>query len=274
MKRPSDRHGPCAICGVTQKLTFEHIPPRAAFNDRPMLGGDVQHHIENLPNADPLKMRTIKLRKGAGDYTLCASCNNFTGGIYTNAYLHWAHQGMRFHLAGVGGFHLPFQIMPAKVAKQIVAMFASVCGPGLFNANPQLRKFVLDPHARGVPAHIRILCYLLSPNSTRVRQAGITGMINSRLDGTRASSKTFAELAFPPFGYLLTFEAPGDNWGLADITFFTHHAFGEYREMHLPMITKEVHTYFPGDFRTHSQWMNAVKRPKPAEDLHSEDDAS
>jgi len=150
-----------------------------------------------------------------------------------------------------------------KVAKQIVAMFASVCGPSLFDANPQLRKFVLDPDARGIPAHIRILCYLMSPKSTSFRQAGITGMITAST--LTASSKTFAELAFPPFGYLLTFGAPEDDWGLADITFFTHHSLAEYREMHLPMITKEVHAYFPGDFRTHSEWIEAAKR-RPGDD--------
>jgi hypothetical protein len=34
-------NGVCHLCGVFGPLTFEHVPPRAAFNDRGVLEADI-----------------------------------------------------------------------------------------------------------------------------------------------------------------------------------------------------------------------------------------
>jgi hypothetical protein len=66
----------CHICGVNGKLSFEHVPPRAAFNNRRVVkvGFDDAAHL----GPDQVPRGQIQQR-GAGAYTLCESCNNWTG---------------------------------------------------------------------------------------------------------------------------------------------------------------------------------------------------
>ena len=49
--------GPCHLCGVTKVLSFEHVPPRAAFNDRKVLLASVDRirlNLESLPTHGPM----------------------------------------------------------------------------------------------------------------------------------------------------------------------------------------------------------------------------
>lgn len=61
-----------------------------------------------------------------------------------------------------------------------------------------------------------------------------------------------------PFGYIMTFESDPPDPNLIDITFFSHHAWTDWRDLHLPMPRRPVHTYFPADFRTKEQWDTAL----------------
>ncbi|MER8434123.1 hypothetical protein [Mesorhizobium caraganae] len=62
----------------------------------------------------------------------------------------------------------------------VVCMFASVCGPGMFDARPSLRKFVLDREAVGIDPRLRIFCFMTDPKSSKTRQAGVTGSARDR----------------------------------------------------------------------------------------------
>ena len=35
--------GTCRLCGARGELTFEHVPPKAAFNDRGVLLANLHH---------------------------------------------------------------------------------------------------------------------------------------------------------------------------------------------------------------------------------------
>src|SRR5215467_7970637 len=85
--------GECCICGVTGKLTFEHVPPRAAFNDRRIFEAHIQSLLEGkwAPGGD-IQGRYAQL--GAGRYSLCGKCNNDTGGWYGPSYVDFARQAM------------------------------------------------------------------------------------------------------------------------------------------------------------------------------------
>ncbi|MBZ9846431.1 hypothetical protein LB565_00250 [Mesorhizobium sp. CA14] len=262
MPKKEVHFGKCAVCGVEDRLTLEHVPPEAAFNKGSMRFSDINHYFDSgrLAGelAHPSKMRHRTSRRGAGGYTLCQQCNNDTGAWYVRRYVEWSIQGMEFRLAGGSSLSLPFRIFPGAVAKQIACMFASACGAGMFEANPSLRKYVLDREAMGFDAKLRLFCFMTDPRSSKTRQAGITGMLS--LGGP---SHTFAEISFPPFGYILSFDSEPPSKGLTDITFFSHHHWRAYREMHLKMPMREIHTYFPGDFRTGAEWQAALDRPGP-----------
>ncbi len=244
----------CHLCGIVTRLTFEHVPPKAAFNSESVRLAKILKHLEKGMIEDPEQLDSTVQRKGMGGYTLCSRCNNDTGSWYGKAYVSWAYQGMEYLQAGGSSLSIPFHIFPGRVAKQIVCMFASACGPGVFEKHREMRKFVLDRDSVGIPESIRIYCYMFDPNSSKSRQAGITGLISG------SNTHVFAEISFPPFGYIMTFESSPVDPALLDITPFTHHSWRDFRSIHLTIPMREVHTYFPGDFRTAGQWADAVRR--------------
>ena len=248
--------GFCRICGAYGPLTFEHVPPLAAGNEQMGRALDVAQYLQTNPSAPLSAMRVKKLPKGSGGYFLCKRCNNDTGAWYVREYASWAYQGeaLRQSLGSTNSIALPFNGIPARVIKQILAIFAATCGEGLFEANPFLRKLVLDRDARGFPSDVRVYCYIVDRESKHSRQSGITGMIS----GT--DTHTFAEFAYRPFGYIMTLDGkPPPDPKLFDITFFSHGGFNDYRELHLPLPVRPVVSYFPADFRNKTEWDEAVK---------------
>ena len=99
--------GHCRICGTYDKLSFEHVPPRSAFNDEPILFADVER-LRAGGHPDDYEKGAREQQKGAGAYTLCDRCNSTTGGWYAPAYMSFAKQGMNYLRASrsAGRFHL------------------------------------------------------------------------------------------------------------------------------------------------------------------------
>src|SRR5262245_60666479 len=107
--------GACHICGEVTKLSFEHVPPRSAFNDRPIL---FQSGEDTLRAADPDEVTQIAQR-GAGAHTLCPRCNNDTGRWYGGAFAEFAHQAMAVlhHTRGRATLYYQFNLFPLRVLK-------------------------------------------------------------------------------------------------------------------------------------------------------------
>lgn len=84
------KEGICAICGEHKKLSFEHAPPKSAFNNKPI----------HLVDSDQMFQENFKYtnealsQKGWGQFTLCESCNNNTGSWYGDSFKDFAQQGM------------------------------------------------------------------------------------------------------------------------------------------------------------------------------------
>lgn len=71
----------CRICReAPATLSYEHVPPRAAFNDEPTT---VYGLADWLAREEDGQMRGGRIeQRGAGASTLCARCNNNTGSWY------------------------------------------------------------------------------------------------------------------------------------------------------------------------------------------------
>ena len=67
--------GKCRICGEIGELTFEHVPPHAAFNNKSVKILEGMDAISKALVSD--KSGRIQ-QKGMGAYTLCGKCNNNT----------------------------------------------------------------------------------------------------------------------------------------------------------------------------------------------------
>ena len=68
--------GICHICGKYGKLSFEHVPPEAAFNDHRVLRVSFE---QELASKRPDEFRGQHQQRGAGAFTLCEQCTTIQG---------------------------------------------------------------------------------------------------------------------------------------------------------------------------------------------------
>ena len=235
-------YGTCHICGKVGKLSFEHVPPEAAFNNHRVLRVSFQQALRQHPD----HFRGRYQQKGAGANTLCESCNSDTGSWYGTAYADWAAQAMPL-LIGTRApptLEYPFRLSPLRVLKQVACMF-------FHTKQPDLVRFVLNKEAKSFPDHIRV--YAFYTLSDRSRTAPVTGVFKGF--GTNSSSMhVFSEVTFPPFGCVMTIEkSPPPGYGFCEISEFAK--FDYHRDtnvgilMRLPLMP--IYTLFPGGYRTH-----------------------
>lgn len=184
-------YGKCCICGENKKLTFEHIPPRAAFNSFGIKLYDFFGYL--LEN----NRKYSNLQNGAGKYTLCADCNNLTGTWYGAAYAEFAAQGMRYYKQKANGIlAVPYTIYPLRVFKQVVSCFASVNGPEWCEENPEIKKFLLNPYEKIFPTEMDIRMYMQTESRSKI--SGIAGNMNINTGERFVGS----EFAYVPFSFI------------------------------------------------------------------------
>lgn len=251
-------YGTCRICGEDNKLSFEHVPPEAAFNNSRV----VRTTIEELERADfdYAKVRGKIQQRGRGAYTLCEGCNSKTGSWYGTAFVEWATQALRvLHLRlDSPQIYIPFFIFPLRVIKQILCMFASQDNGLAYRSQPSLREFLLNPQSSGLDPGLRIFMYL---NVGRLfRSMGITAMLGPNYH----SPTLISETSFPPFGYVLTIRSPPPDKRLVEITHFTSYKYGDWKDMWLRIPFLPVNTWVPGDYRTLDQVLRDVERNRAA----------
>lgn len=247
--------GTCAVCGRDGPLSFEHVPPRKAFNERRVFQANARWMLEQARTIEEFRNPPGSYaQKGAGGHTLCQRCNNDTGSWYAAAYVDWATQAAERFTAreDAGELNVSLEVSPLRVLKQVVCMFASACGPTLFAEHTQLRKFVLDRYEQALPPDISVFAFAISTASTSTRQSGVSAVLDASLGG--AETQCFSEIAFPPFGYLLMLgTAPADR-ALLDITPFSAFQYGETgKALHLTLPVRHVSSPFPADFRARDQ---------------------
>src|SRR5262245_22615353 len=243
-----DKVGECCLCGSVGELTFEHVPPKAAFNDRRVFEASIEDLLGGkwVPGTPVTRGRYVQ--KGAGRHSLCGKCNNDTGRWYGSPYVDFARQAMILLYRSKGEISLayPYRIFPLRVLKQIVVMFFSACGPGLHKAHPDLVRFALNRDLRVFPPNIQIWAHLHHPaKSTSIRQAGVTGRMN--LGG--GNSHVFSEIAFPPFGFIMSLNSPPVHGQLCNLTHFHEQRFNAWDIVYLRLPVLPVVSFFPGDFR-------------------------
>jgi hypothetical protein len=244
--------GTCRICGFNKKLSFEHVPPEAAFNDRPIreIRGEV------LINADLDKIAGKISQRGSGSYTLCEKCNNDTGSWYGTAFAHWTYQAMHILRAthGNASLYYTYHIFPLRIIKQIICMFFSATGPQFSDGRRDLVHFVLNKNATGVHPRYRIYAYF--NNSRRSRQTGITG----RLNFDTHTIQVMSEISFPPLGYLMTFESSSPDDRLIDISFMAQFHYNDWEHISLRLPVLPVYTFLPGDYRDRDRVLTGASR--------------
>ena len=87
--------GKCHLCGKQCELTFEHVPPKKAYNNKKvhLINRDIfiNHIISGNKPWDLSGLRYKVSQRGLGGYTLCSQCNNNTGDWYANDYVNFVN---------------------------------------------------------------------------------------------------------------------------------------------------------------------------------------
>jgi hypothetical protein len=241
------KFGVCHLCGGNGKLSFEHVPPEAAFNDQRVLESDI-HRLIGGDLIKELEKPTGKTnQRGAGKYTLCERCNNSTGGWYGRSYVEFVRQV--FPLCHAVPSETPVviecSIRPLDVWKQILVMFCSASPPSFAQKHPGLVRYLLNPESRDADDQRVFVSLYDINNSKAARQSGLTGRINAE-----GESHVFSEISFPPFNLVMAVSGGSPDAALFEITWFKAFAHREERRVRLVLNNLAVNSYFPGDYRT------------------------
>jgi hypothetical protein len=246
--------GRCHLCECEGPLTFEHIPPRRVFNDRPALA----HTLYGIQIGSRFKKPSppSKYPRGVGRYALCKKCNEFTADYYGGPFADWTYQCLAYaeKIRGDNYCHLSFRIRPLSVLKQILTMGLAISPFSRSDPLSAVRKFVRCPHEVHCPNMIRVKAYLnprqasrQHPLLTQIRLAGHCSVLNTDVG---RSFGLLAEVAFPPLGYLIAFTNggpfPPSVAELADITHFGSFAFDAVQSRHILLPVKIPFGPVPG----------------------------
>lgn len=246
--------GHCSICGEFGQLSFEHVPPRSAFNKASV----VEYLLDDAIYKTGAKGKTKQ--KGIGYYTLCEKCNNNTGSWYGNEYARWtrtAFEIMRqWQQKDVNqGTVTLFEVYPLRFIKQVVTCFFSVIGyygqAKFAQRNPGLVSFVLDKEEQTLPAGSSFFMNLYSLSAkqpTALRQYPVAAKINVVYDKfgniRPVEGHVFQEIAHPPFQLAMT----GDQsfFGATEITHFSSFGYDEKKDINLRLRIASSSSHLPG----------------------------
>lgn len=206
-------NGRCLLCGNEGELTFEHVPPQSAYNNRPIFVQRSDHLIERTSFVYGKKMKS---HRGFGGYTLCIKCNNNTGAWYGKDFCDFARQGMGFLTGKVNSNYVEgeYVIKPLNVIKQILTMFMSATKTGELQSNEQLVAFILNKDSTNFPKQFKVFIY--SNASSVKRMIGHSVVFDLVL-----GIQKWSEINFQPFGYLLAESSVPAHPLMKDITDFS-----------------------------------------------------
>jgi len=259
----SKKIGQCHLCGKIAELTYEHVPPRRAFNEQKVFlhwGRDILGK-ENFP-WDFFGIKGEQHQNGVGWHTLCEKCNNDTGGWYGKAFIDFTYQGYRKYqellnqkkLINRQWITINFsQIYPLRVIKQIITMFFSINNPDFSRVHSELRALVLNKEKRGISKErFDIYSYILV--GSLARYIGIASILQSKPTGNII--RILSELSAPPFGYVLEINPKGEDQ-YCDISYFANEfRYDQKVNLSLKIPVYECNTYFPADYRTKQRVIN------------------
>jgi len=211
MREKAKHIGICRLCKEEKVLTFEHIPPKVAFNRNTRYYSISQKEYFKVENVLDYKPKTKVIQGGMGEYCLCRGCNSFLGREYVRAYQDWARFG------GIAAVSLSSDYIalemenlnPLRILKQIVSMFICRNNPDFTALHPQLLNFVLNPKCNELPEEVHLYAYLNiegQPRNIPIAFTNLWGQIS--------------EMSFRPFGYILSVNNETLKGNITEITPF------------------------------------------------------
>jgi hypothetical protein len=246
MKKKKTILGICRICKERKELTFEHIPPRSAFNKSSRYFTiDSTEYYQNFEqyNNNEMKPKSKLEQGGLGEYCLCEDCNGFLGSKYVREYKKFAEIAMSIIYNNEDDIKCyEFDISDInllKFLKQIIAIFVCTNQPVFTDSYPELIEFIRDPNNENLVKRYRVYMYLNNVGQIRTGKLHFTN-----------THGAICDFAFPPFGFVLSIDNPKRIMEVSEITNFKHYNKLKSLEK-LPIILNRYPTHypFPLDFR-------------------------
>lgn len=215
--------GICRLCGDERELTYEHVPPRCAFNREPAKMYRLDQWVV-LESGGPARYQSQQ--RGSGYVTLCADCNERRGGAWNvGEFCLWTKTAAvligKFpegQTVTEASFRPRKPLKPLPFTKQIVSMLLALNLPDFGAQHPELRRFVMEKERTGLPEEYRL--YLSLCDLPFARWVGRYGFLGITLDG-EVETVTATELSYFPFTHVLAIGPPLRMGALLDITDFT-----------------------------------------------------
>jgi hypothetical protein len=234
-----EKKGNCAICGKEKELTKEHIPPQSANNYNKFY---ILTHDEGINRKydEPIKGKK-PIQGGIAFYSLCRQCNSDTGSWYGNGYIDFAIQGDLFLRNRNLNPNLInfYKISPLKIIKQVVSMIMSVNQKyELWKSNPELSEFILQKERRFLNKKYQI--WMFYKGEGRPRYAPMTTSCDPSIS---PNISIFSEIAYSPFGFLMTFDSFPPDDRLINISNFAKYEYKDICEIGIKLPV--LNTYIP-----------------------------
>lgn len=249
------RTGKCHICGEIRELTFEHIPPRSAFNSGNAKIYDYMDIHESGNNCwDFTGLKYTPYQKGVGKYTLCARCNNNVGTWYVVDYANFVmnlHNAIKGHSFSQDEGLLVYakDIYPLRIIKSVLAMFCSLNHENFADCH-NIRKFLLNKTEKDLGGNCGVSMYL--SNGSIMKQLPLSVIGKHDINYPYTSFRTVSEITWLPCGYIFDTDRANNKENI-DITDFSKFGYNEKIDMEIKLLAREVNTTFPVDFRSKQQ---------------------
>lgn len=192
--------GRCRLCGQEKKLTFEHVPPRATFNNTPLRR---YNGVEVLDNPEDFKnhnLRSQKYNRGSGGYYLCKDCNSFLGSEYNKTYSFVSNyiackidKSATPHTTGIE--FLSKELEWGRFFRQVMSMFVDISDACSYD--DRLREYILNPNSMDFDSEKYMLLFY-AVNDFRTQNKKLIG--NPVIETLQLK---FAEITAFPIGFLL-----------------------------------------------------------------------
>jgi hypothetical protein len=208
MKVNEKQHmGYCSICGKYTNLSFEHIPPEDALNNKraKVYSGD-----EVVKKIKGEEARYIQQQRGTGKYSLCEKCNNDTGSWYAPAYSLMAKATARtlqnrepLKHGDVLAFSTK-SFEPLAFVKQVITMFCSTM-PLEQVQRLGFDRYILEKENNSIDSSLFDLrIYLIDPETVPF-MTGPCALLLGDIGKNEFETVSIAELGVYPFGFILNF---------------------------------------------------------------------
>ena len=252
--------GNCALCRKQfDDLTFEHIPPRAAFNASPAkpVTGEGLLEDDRMP-WDTTGLPYKNQQQGMGIYSLCQTCNNNTGSWYGEDYQVVAKAV--HSILPEPDFKCQFfsirEIHPLRFIKQVLSMFCSVNNFEDERINI-IRKLVSEKGAIGLDKSKYKVCMYLT-KSKLMKYAPLS--VALRMRETKYEVVALTEITAYPIGFIVYFD-PTDtvHYDGFDITHFADYNYDDTADIEMPFCIYEMNDIFPAYYRSKDEIKQCIE---------------